>query len=471
MGLTRTFVKGSAVLSVLLALLVAAVLRSGPATPLACALTGRRLPQLCPVSNIYGGALDPKFKPLEEAFRQNFLEDRELGAQMAAYVGGKRVIDMWGTNDLSDGPYTNTTLHRVFSSTKVLEALVVAVAADKGYLAFDEPIAKHWPGFAKNGKEKITVSDLMRHSAGLHVFHSPMPQSVLVDYMAGKYDPMAKFIEDSPPQFHGGHKQGYHAITRGFVLAELLRRVDPQGRPIQTLINEWILGPLDLLEDYQLPIKDKDAHARVIPMQQFSTLYMMVHILAPYLLRSRGLQVDFLPPLDSELETMLQLFLGDPSHPLLTSSAAVAFDGADGTVAPFNKAHTREWVFTSASGLATGHALARVAHMMANGGQHNGKRIMSEAGYAAATVCDKLDSFDYVLNGYFPHSPAGFGCGLHKDKFPGGVVGWGGWGGSLCMWNREKKFAIGYAMNMMGMHLMGDPRLVRFINAAANSLN
>jgi Beta-lactamase len=121
-----------------------------------------------------------EFKPLRKVYENNFADYLEAGSQMAVYLKGEKVVDLWGNNPSVAPSYSNSTFQRVFSSGKVVESLVAIMCVDRGLFAWSDAIAQHWPEFAQHGKERITVSDLMRHEAGFLFVHSPtlLPQSL-----------------------------------------------------------------------------------------------------------------------------------------------------------------------------------------------------------------------------------------------------------------------------------------------------
>ena len=449
-----------ALANLFIAISLTALRTSGPAVPLSCSL--RIFP--CPQTAIEGGALDPDFEDVANAFRANFASGQELGAQLGMYVKGKKVVDMWGTNGVTPG-YNNASLQRVFSCTKLMESLAIAICADKGYLRYDAKISEYWPNFAKHGKDNVTVEDLMRHSTGLHVFSEPVTRTMLRDYVdRGKTDDLSRLIEESPQRFHGGKRMGYHSLTRGFIIAEIVSRVDPKRRLIHKFIHEEILVPMELTADFQIPLRSRYEMSRVVKMVQASKLYLLANYIGPFLL---GFEV--IP----QIKRIVNMYLWEAhSHPLFASGKVLDYapQGFE-SVEPHNDAETYEFVFTSGSGLATGQALARFAQTMAAGGvTPSGQRILSEKGYEEATKCDVPEEEDYCLERRLTWTRAGFGCRVRSKEYPGGLTGWNGWGGSMCYWDRKTGFAMGYAMNQMGFIPLADPRTVPIVSAAVVAL-
>jgi CubicO group peptidase (beta-lactamase class C family) len=182
------------------------------------------------------------FEGAQEEFRRNFRDRGEVGAACAAFVGGECVVDLWGgVADRATGRrWQEDTLVPVFSSSKGVAALVMALAAARGYLDYDRPVAASWPEFAASGKDGITVRQLLGHRAGLSFVGGVTPV-VLADPAA-----LAPLLAAQAPLWEPGTRHGYHALTIGMYESELLRRVDPKGRGIDRFLQEEVAGPLGL---------------------------------------------------------------------------------------------------------------------------------------------------------------------------------------------------------------------------------
>ena len=163
----------------------------------------------------------PGFEEVETEFKKNFLERGELGAACAIYHRGEKVVDLWGgyrdrkTGDL----WKDETLVLVFSTTKGISALTVAVAHSRGLLDYDEKVAAYWPEFAQAGKENVTVRELLAHQAGLCAIGEPLSPEVLADL-----DRLAAVLARQRPAWRPGTKHGYHYLSLGSYENELIRR-------------------------------------------------------------------------------------------------------------------------------------------------------------------------------------------------------------------------------------------------------
>lgn len=173
------------------------------------------------------GHVAPGFEPVREEFERNFSERGELGAACCAYLDGEKVVDLWGgSRDRRTGaPWERDTPVLVFSTTKGVSALAVALAHSRSLIDYDERVAAYWPEFAHNGKGGVTVRQLLNHRAGLRAVDEPLNPRVLSDL-----DRVAGILARQRPAWKPGTRQGYHYLTLGLCENELLRRVDPRGR-------------------------------------------------------------------------------------------------------------------------------------------------------------------------------------------------------------------------------------------------
>ena len=174
----------------------------------------------------------------------------EAGLQVAAYVDGKLVVDAWtGIADEETGrPVDGDTLFTSWSTTKGFVATCLHILADRNLVDYDAPMAKYWPEFSANGKEQVTVRHALTHSAGV----PHMPAGVTPEMMTD-WDAMCAAIVAHEPLWEPGTKTGYHAWTFGWLIGEIIRRVD--GRPVAQFAREELCRPLGI-EDFYLGIPD-----------------------------------------------------------------------------------------------------------------------------------------------------------------------------------------------------------------------
>lgn len=192
-------------------------------------------------SELVDGWCAPGFEPVADEFVRNFERRGEYGAAVAVYYRGRKVVDLWGGyRDIGTRePWEKNTMVLVFSTTKGVGALIAAVARSRGRLDYDAPVSRYWPEFAHNGKELITVRELLAHEAGLPVLDVKLRTRDLADL-----DSLALILARQQPIWPPGERHGYHAVTLGLYLNELIRRTDPQGRSIGRFLQEEICGPL-----------------------------------------------------------------------------------------------------------------------------------------------------------------------------------------------------------------------------------
>jgi CubicO group peptidase (beta-lactamase class C family) len=196
------------------------------------------------------GFVKPGFEDVREAFIENFTHRNELGAACCVYYQGEKVVDLWGgIRDKATGaPWERDTMVLVFSATKGLSALALALAHSRGLFDYDERVSAYWPEFARNGKGQITVRQLLAHQAALFAFDEPADREVVADL-----DRLAALMERQKPAWEPGTRQAYHTITLGFYEGELLRRVDPKHRSLGQFFQEELADPLGLDLYIRLP--------------------------------------------------------------------------------------------------------------------------------------------------------------------------------------------------------------------------
>ena len=172
---------------------------------------------------------------------RTLLDAVSWAAPAAPIVRGEKVVDLWGgiRNKQTGEPWERDTMVLVYSATKGLAAMTLAIAHSRGWLDYEERVARYWPEFAQHGKERITVRQLLAHQAGLFAFDEPVDRSVVADL-----DRLAVVLARQKPAWEPGTRQAYHAITLGFYEGELLRRVDPRHRSLGQFFQDEIATPL-----------------------------------------------------------------------------------------------------------------------------------------------------------------------------------------------------------------------------------
>jgi CubicO group peptidase (beta-lactamase class C family) len=187
------------------------------------------------------GTCDPKFNRVKDMFAENFEKRGEVGAAAAVMLDGKSVVDIWAGHADRDKtrPWTRDTLVNVYSTTKGVTAICAHSLADKGLLDIDAPVAKYWPEFAQAGKDKMPVRYLLSHRAGMAAVRKPLDDDALF-----KWDKMTTALAEQEPWWEPGTKHGYHALTFGYLVGEVIRRIT--GKTPGTYLRDELAGPLGL---------------------------------------------------------------------------------------------------------------------------------------------------------------------------------------------------------------------------------
>ncbi len=370
------------------------------------------------------GMVAPGFEEVRVEFERNFAERGEIGAAVAAYWRGEKVVDLWGgrRNADSNEPWKEDTMVVVMSSTKGLAAMAVAVANSRGWLDYDAPVARYWPEFAQNGKQDVSVRQLIGHEAGVAFFDEDLTIEKLqnLDYMAQM---LARQVPAWPP----GTRHGYHAMTIGFYLQELIRRVDPAHRTIGRFFHEEIATPLGIEFYIGLPAD--------IPDKRLAG----VKTLSPM----RGLKaLRYTQP-------AVALKMLSPRSLLRKSFAGLNLDWND------RRSYAVE--VPAGNGVGTARAIARAYYVFAEGGAELGitpktfLRIIEPPGVAvpkdAVIGIPSYFSLGFMRPGpevLFGSSPRAFGS-------PGA-------GGSLGFADPDVHLGYAYVMNKLDFYLVDDPR-------------
>jgi CubicO group peptidase (beta-lactamase class C family) len=371
------------------------------------------------------GQVSAGFERVRDVFADNFARRRELGAACAAYVDDVKVVDLWGgvRNERTGEPWQRDTMVIVYSATKGLAAMTLAVAHSRGWLDYDERVCAYWPEFAQQGKERITVRQLLAHQSGLYVLDEPLTRSLLADL-----DRLAIVLARQRPAWEPGTRQGYHAVTLGFYQSELLRRIDPQHRSLGQFFQDEIASPLALDFYIRLPV--------AIPDSRFATMTR-----ASWLELVRGF------PLRLALDSMNR-----------RSKIVRALRGSE---LPHDeqRIYSRELEVPSGGGVGTARALASAYGVFATGGRELGLRPETLAMLAAPAIPAKQGFYDEVMKTQDVRFSLGFMKPSSGLPF-GSAASFGapGAGGAMGFADPEARVGYAYVTNRMGTRLSGDPR-------------
>jgi CubicO group peptidase (beta-lactamase class C family) len=221
------------------------------------------------------------FEAVRAAFADNFALRRELGGACCAYHRGEKVVDLWGgiRNKQTGEPWERDTMVIVYSATKGLAAMTLAIAHSRGWLDYEERVCAYWPEFAQQGKERITVRQLLAHQAGLYVLDEPLDRALVADL-----DRLAQIMARQKPASEPGTRQAYHAITLGFYEGELIRRVDPAHRTLGHVFEEEIARPIGL--DVHIRVPETIPDLNIAPLEPPSTWKRLTSLPPAFLLKS-----------------------------------------------------------------------------------------------------------------------------------------------------------------------------------------
>lgn len=369
------------------------------------------------------GEVKPGFEAVREAFAENFRRRSELGAACCVYHRGEKVVDLWGglRNRSSGEPWEEETMACVWSSTKGMSALALALAHSRGLLDYDERVATYWPEFSQAGKGAVTVRQLLAHQAGLFAFPETADRNVISDP-----DRLAAVLARQKPAWEPGTRQAYHALTIGYYEGELLRRVDPGRRSLGRFFQEELAGPLGLEFYIRLPEE--------IPDSRLATL-------------------DYGNRLGALFTLPLRFFLAT-IHP--RSRIRRALRGTE-LALDRERVYARNLEIPAGGGVGTARALARAYGVFATGGRELNLRQETLRQLVAAPVAPARGFRDAALK-----VDLRFSLGFAKPS-PGnpfgspGSFGMPGAGGSFGFADPEARIGYGYVPNRMGTSLT-DPR-------------
>lgn len=392
-------------------------------------------------ADLIGGDVDEGYGKVADAFRRNVASRAEVGAAVAAYRDGRKVVDLWGgfRNRVTRAPWAQDTLVNVFSTTKGVASLAVAQVVSRGLLAYDAKVADYWPEFAQNGKHAITVRQLLSHQAGLVAMDPPLTLAEITDPAR-----LSQRLAAQAPIWPPGTRHGYHGVTLGWYSSELIRRVDPRHRTLGRYFADEIAGPLGL--DFHIGLPESVDRERVAILDVPSTMATLLHIHAT-------------PP-------RLTAAMLVPTS--LSARAGVIFDGATG-LSTFNRDDIRTVEIPAANGTGTAESVARLYGDAATGGSRIGLSRDVFAALTAPAVPPTKGLRDKVL-----HIDTSFSLGFGRPipnaaKYVIGssdrAFGAPGAGGSVGFADPDTGVGFGYVMNKLGVHLISDPRATRLRQA------
>lgn len=358
------------------------------------------------------GFAHPRFAGIAAVLDANLASGADIGASVCMTLEGETVVDLWGghADPARTRPWQRDTIVNVYSTTKTMTALTALLLADRGELDFGARVAHYWPEFAAAGKGDVTVAQLMSHSAGLSGWKEPITTEDLYDW-----DKATRLLAAQEPYWQPGSAPGYHALTQGYLVGEVIRRI--AGVSVGTLFRREIAEPLGADFHIGLPASED---ARVAELQP--------------------------PPSDASIAAVADdaLVRNMATNPGIDVAAT----------------RTRSWrgaEIPAAGGTGNARSVAQIHACLANGGIAKGKRILSEAGCRKALEL-QIEGVDLIL-GIPVRYGMGFGLAGGLVPFPNpNSLYWGGYGGSIIFIDMDARTSFSYVMNRMEGTTTGDMR-------------
>ncbi|MFF4728058.1 serine hydrolase domain-containing protein [Streptomyces mirabilis] len=379
------------------------------------------------------GHCDARFAAVRTAFEENFRDRDELGAAVTVTLDGETVVDLWGgwADAARTRPWERETLVNVWSTSKGPTSLCAHILADRGLLDFDAPVAAYWPEFAAAGKESVLVRHLLSHRAGLAGLREPHDLAQLCDW-----ELTVERLAAQEPWWEPGTRSGYHALTFGHLVGEVVRRVS--GLRPGAFLEREVTGPLGIDFTIGLPEKETEraaelVHPRVASSSEQAAIFAQ---LAPAAVAALA-------------------------NPLVGATEA-------------NTAQWRAAEIPAANGHGTARAVAALYGIFAGRGAYGSRQVLSPE--AAERVREGQGSCrDLVLGAGFAHeTETGLGLWLSGPNGSYGpnprAFGHDGFGGSCGLADPESGLSLGYVMNRMGPHIADDPRKMALVDALYSAL-
>ena len=377
------------------------------------------------------GHVAPGFENVKKAFQANW-DDYEVGAGYAVVHKGEMVVDIWGgyRDKGLITPWEKDTLVNVYSTTKGMAALAIAILVEEGRLDYDAPVVDYWPEFGTHGKQKVTVAQLLSHQAGVCGVSETITVEDLYDW-----NKMVRLLAGQKPFWEPGTGAGYHAVTWGYLAGEIVRRVT--GKSIGACFHEKVAHPLTA--DFYIGLPDSE-------MNRVADMIGPNHARVPQ--KTNPGQEPVVPPL-------YPAALLNPN------------------IRPFKDASSRAWrkaEIPAANGQANARGIARIYGALANGGEMDHIRVISPEGIQRAVREEASNTEDPVTGtpmryarGFMLNTEGGYGPNPN-------AFGHGGAGGSIGFADPKANLAAGYTMNQMQVNPDDEPRAWRLVKATYDCL-
>lgn len=368
------------------------------------------------------GRFEERFAGVADALSASLDSGSDIGASVAVVIDGQLVVDIHGgfRDAEHTEPWTEDTIVNVWSTTKTMTALCALMLVDRAELDLHAPVSRYWPEFGQAGKQGIEVRHLLGHTAGLSGWEQPITAPDLADW-----ERCTSLLAAQAPWWEPGTASGYHAVTQGYLVGEVVRRIT--GVTLGRFFRDNVAEPLQA--DFHIGL-EPDEFDRVSPL----------HMPQEINLRQAGLP-----------EIGVRTF----SSPVIRVSDALTewWRGAE---------------IPAANGHGNARAVALIQSVLACGGEAHGVRLLS-AGTVEKVLEQQSDGLDLVLGVPLRF---GMGYGLASETMPMGPrsFSWGGYGGSLVFNDLDGRMTVAYVMNRMEANLLGDRRGASMVLATIAAL-
>jgi CubicO group peptidase (beta-lactamase class C family) len=377
------------------------------------------------------GTCTPEFELVRSALEKLIESGDDIGASAAVVLRGELVADVWGghSDAARTQPWTRDTIINVFSTTKTMTNLCALILADRGEVDLDAPVAHYWPDFGAHGKQAVLVRHVLAHTAGLPGWDAQLTTEDLYDW-----DKCTSLLAAQAPWWQPGTRSGYHVLTQGNLVGEIVRRVT--GQTLGEFFNRHVAVPLGADFHVGTPAEMDTRIAELIP---------------PPDLEHFG---DDLVFEDDNARDFARRALRNPPP-----------------MSNFFAANTSEWrraEIPAANGHGNARSVATIQALVSNLGETAGIRLLSEK-TCREIFREQANGPDLILGAPLRF---GIGYGLSNETVPlpnPDCCYWGGWGGSLVVNDLETGMTVAYVMNRMGTSTIGDARGGQIVEAAYTS--
>lgn len=391
------------------------------------------------------GTCVPRFAQVREEFERSFAERGEVGASVCVTVDGETVVDLWGGQATPGRAWSKDTIGHVWSATKGATALCAHLLAERGQLDLNAPVCRYWPEFESNGKDAILVRHLLNHQAGLPAVRNPLPPGCFYDWTL-----MVDALAREEPFWKPGTRNGYHALTFGFLVGEVIRRVS--GATLGAYFREEVAEALGLDFWIGLPAEHEGRVAPTIPADPPGPGDPIPSFYVAALTDQSSVQA---------------LVLGNSGGYMMTPGEADT-----------RAAHAAE--IGAVGGITNGRGLAGMYQPLALGGSANAVRLLGEEQLAIMGAVSSATSVDAVVlvptrwtlgfnkttdNRHLPPADRE-GVLLSEEAF-----GHPGMGGSIGFADPKARMSFGYTMSRQGSGLGINDRGQSLVDAVYRALN